>query len=291
MELAMEWVDTKDAVLACIGWATLGDLVSITDNSLLDIKLIKKLLLRVKKDIDKSPNRVKYVMNNFVICVGSYIPELNEAAKQTALEIGKVKIDMGDTACKIPWAPEYIDKVERRNADESAYIEAPKASIALRENIAANFPSFGYYKDPLDILDVYKMDDMGIADAVDDLHDIIDTLLEVQWRMNNTSYENALWHLQYLFKSHLKSPLLGLLRIASQKNFIAVYHMGIYCDPALIKWFTDEYPNHCKRKLDMGKSCIRFKYMDDIPYKLIGELASKMTPAQWIEMYERGLKK
>jgi len=116
MELATEWIDTKDAVLACIGWANLGDLVSITDNSLLDMKLIKKLLQRVKKDIDKSPNRVKYVMNNFVICVGSYIPELNEAAKQTALEIGKVKIDMGDTACKIPWAPEYIEKVEKRNA-------------------------------------------------------------------------------------------------------------------------------------------------------------------------------
>jgi len=96
--------------------------------------------------------------------------------------------------------------------DNSAYVEAPKASIALRENIAANFPSFGCYKDPLDILDVYKMDDMGIADAVDDLHDIIDTLLEVQWRMNNTSYESALWHLQYLFKSHLKGHLLGLLR-------------------------------------------------------------------------------
>lgn len=96
--------------------------------------------------------------------------------------------------------------------DESAYVEAPKASIALRENIAANFPSLGYYKDPLNILDIYNIDDMGIANAVDDLHDIIDTLLEVQWRMNNTSYENALWHLQYLFRSHLKSHLLGLLR-------------------------------------------------------------------------------
>jgi len=96
--------------------------------------------------------------------------------------------------------------------DESAYVEAPKTSIALRENIAANFPSFGYYKDPLDMLDVYNMDDMGIADAVDDLHDIIDTLLEVQWRMNSTSYENGLWHLQFLFRSHLKGHLLGLLR-------------------------------------------------------------------------------
>lgn len=83
-------------------------------------------------------------------------------------------------------------------------------------------------------------------------------------------------------------PFIG---IASQKNFIAVYHMGVYADPKLLKWFIDEFPNHCKRKLDMGKSCIRFKYMDDIPYDLIGELASKMTVAEWINIYETGLKR
>lgn len=83
-------------------------------------------------------------------------------------------------------------------------------------------------------------------------------------------------------------PFMG---IASQKNFIAVYHMGVYADPELYKWFTTEYPKHCKRKLDMGKSCIRLKYMDDIPYELIGELASKMTPLQWIAMYEKALKR
>jgi len=83
-------------------------------------------------------------------------------------------------------------------------------------------------------------------------------------------------------------PFLG---IASQKNFIAVYHMGIYSDPTLLKWFTGEYPKHSKRKLDMGKSCIRFKNMNDIPYQLIGELASKMTPEDWINMYEKALKK
>jgi hypothetical protein len=83
-------------------------------------------------------------------------------------------------------------------------------------------------------------------------------------------------------------PFLG---IASQKNFIAVYHMGMYSDPKLLEWFTSEYPKHCRRKLDMGKSCIRFKHMDDIPYELIGELASKMTPDEWIGMYERVLKR
>ncbi len=83
-------------------------------------------------------------------------------------------------------------------------------------------------------------------------------------------------------------PFMGM---ASQKNFIAVYHMGIYCDPKLLKWFTDEFPKHSKTKLDMGKSCIRFKKPDQIPFKLIGELASKLSPDKWIEMYEKGLNK
>lgn len=83
-------------------------------------------------------------------------------------------------------------------------------------------------------------------------------------------------------------PFLG---IASQKNFIAVYHMGIYADPVLLKWFTTEYPKHAKTKLDMGKSCIRFKKPDQIPFKLIGELAGKMTPKQWIALYEKTMKR
>lgn len=84
---------------------------------------------------------------------------------------------------------------------------------------------------------------------------------------------------------------LPFMNIASQKNFIAVYHMGIYSDAELLKWFTDEYPKHCRRKLDMGKSCIRFKHMDDIPYGLMGELASKITPREWIAIYEKALKR
>jgi hypothetical protein len=82
---------------------------------------------------------------------------------------------------------------------------------------------------------------------------------------------------------------LALMSLASQKNFIALYHMGLYANSKLLKWFTDEYPKHCKKKLDMGKACIRFKYMDDIPYALIGELAAKMTPQDWIACYEKGL--
>lgn len=84
---------------------------------------------------------------------------------------------------------------------------------------------------------------------------------------------------------------LPFMNLASQKNFIAVYHMGIYADEKLMKWFLAEYPKHSDRKLDMGKSCIRFKKMDDIPYDLIGELASKMTSKAWIDIYESKLKK
>jgi hypothetical protein len=84
---------------------------------------------------------------------------------------------------------------------------------------------------------------------------------------------------------------LPFLAIASQKNFIAVYHMGLYSDEKLLKWFTTEYPKHSKTKLDMGKSCIRFKKPEAIPFDLIGELASKMTPEEWIGVYETQLKK
>ncbi|MCX6312505.1 MAG: DUF1801 domain-containing protein [Bacteroidetes bacterium] len=84
---------------------------------------------------------------------------------------------------------------------------------------------------------------------------------------------------------------LPFINIASQKNFIALYHMGLYMNPALLKWFTTEYPKHSKAKLDMGKSCIRFKKPEEIPFKLIGELCSKITVEKWISMYEGVLKK
>lgn len=89
------------------------------------------------------------------------------------------------------------------------------------------------------------------------------------------------------------SPKLPLpfISIASQKNFIALYHMAVAYDDDLLTWFKESYQTHCKTKLDMGVGCIRFKKMDDIPYDLIGELASKMTVAAWIELYERKVKK
>lgn len=84
---------------------------------------------------------------------------------------------------------------------------------------------------------------------------------------------------------------LPFMNIASQKNFIALYHVGIYMDPELFDWFVSEYSKVAKTKIDMGKSCIRFKKMDEIPYQLIGELASKMSVLKWISMYEKVLKK
>ncbi|RYY58558.1 MAG: DUF1801 domain-containing protein, partial [Chitinophagaceae bacterium] len=81
------------------------------------------------------------------------------------------------------------------------------------------------------------------------------------------------------------------ISIASQKNFIALYHMGIYADKKLHDWFVAEYPKHSKTKLDMGKSCIRFKKPEQIPFDLVQQLAEKMSPQQWIEVYESGLKK
>jgi uncharacterized protein YdhG (YjbR/CyaY superfamily) len=83
---------------------------------------------------------------------------------------------------------------------------------------------------------------------------------------------------------------LPFLNVASQKNFIAVYHMGIYAQPKLLEWFQDEWRVHSKKKLDMGKSCIRFKKPEDVPLDLIGELASKLTPKQWIDIYEEQIK-
>ncbi|MDW3192979.1 MAG: DUF1801 domain-containing protein [Cytophagales bacterium] len=87
------------------------------------------------------------------------------------------------------------------------------------------------------------------------------------------------------------SEPLPFAGIASQKNSINFYHMGIYADAKLLDWFVSEYPKYSKRKLDMGKSCIRFKKPDDIPYDLIGELMSKVSVAEWVETYETEIKK
>ena len=82
-----------------------------------------------------------------------------------------------------------------------------------------------------------------------------------------------------------KQPL-PFMSFASQKNSINLYHNGVYANPELRQWFVTEYPKYTVRKLDMGKSCIRFKYFQDIPFELIGELVKKMTVQEWIQNYE-----
>lgn len=78
-----------------------------------------------------------------------------------------------------------------------------------------------------------------------------------------------------------------MINIGSQKNFIVMHHMGLYANPELLNWFIAAYPKHSKAKLDMGKGCVRFKKMDDIPYTLIGELIKKVSVKNWIESYEK----
>lgn len=87
------------------------------------------------------------------------------------------------------------------------------------------------------------------------------------------------------YRCNPKLPL-PFINLGSQKNFISMHHMGIYADKNLLEWFTEEYPKHSKTKLDMGKGCIRFKKMQEIPFGFIGELASKLTVENWIEIAE-----
>ncbi len=99
-------------------------------------------------------------------------------------------------------------------------------------------------------------------------------------------------HTIYPAGYHCNTALpLPFANIANQKNFIGFYHMGVYANPDLYSWFTSAYPKHCKYKLDMGKSCVRFKKINDIPFELIGELMQKMSVQDWISLYEMQLKK
>ena len=95
-------------------------------------------------------------------------------------------------------------------------------------------------------------------------------------------------HLRYPNGYHCSPELpLPFLSLAARKNYIALYHMGIYADKELMDWFINEYPKHSKYKLDIGKSCIRFKKLNEIPFSLIGELCSKMNMKEWIIIYEK----
>jgi 3-methyladenine DNA glycosylase AlkD len=110
-ELALRWMASKQASIATSGWNTYAGIVATTPDEELDLAEIKQLLARVVKEIDKAPNFVRYTMNGFVIAVGACVKPLHNEAKAAAKKIGKVSVDMGDTACKVPLATEYIEKV------------------------------------------------------------------------------------------------------------------------------------------------------------------------------------
>jgi 3-methyladenine DNA glycosylase AlkD len=115
-EAALAWIESKKENVATSGWSTLGSYVAITEDSALDLAELKKLLARVPKTIHQQPNRVRYAMNCFVIAVGCYVQGLTELALETADKVGAVTVDMGGTACKVPSAREYIQKVQKRGA-------------------------------------------------------------------------------------------------------------------------------------------------------------------------------
>ena len=113
-ELGMEWIDSKNELTAVAGWATLASIVSITDDAQLDLVALKKVLNRVHKSIHKEPDLVRYQMNSLVIAVGSYVQPLMEIAIEIGEKIGPVTADLGDNDCKVPFAPDYIEKVLKR---------------------------------------------------------------------------------------------------------------------------------------------------------------------------------
>jgi 3-methyladenine DNA glycosylase AlkD len=115
-DLALEWIDSGKENVATAGWDTLGLLVAIKDDADLDLAEVKQLVQRVEQTIEDSPNRVRYAMNSFVIAVGVYVKSLNALAKKSGEKIGVVSVDMGNTACKVPFAPEYIKKAEKRGS-------------------------------------------------------------------------------------------------------------------------------------------------------------------------------
>jgi 3-methyladenine DNA glycosylase AlkD len=113
-ELAKKWIESKDEKTAACGWTTLSNLIAVKPDEELDFAALQKLLERVRKNIHQAPNRVRSAMNGFVISCGGYSQPLTDAAQKAAKEIGVVEVDMGDTSCKVPFAPEYIERMHAR---------------------------------------------------------------------------------------------------------------------------------------------------------------------------------
>ncbi len=115
-EIALDWIESKKEMVAAAGWAALASIVATRNDEELDMPKIKLLLKRIKKEIPTAQNRVKYTMNGFVISVAAYISSMTDDAISLSADIGRVSVDMGGTACKVPYGPEYIEKIRRRGA-------------------------------------------------------------------------------------------------------------------------------------------------------------------------------
>jgi 3-methyladenine DNA glycosylase AlkD len=114
--LALEWIDSAKDFVAGAGWTTLGCLAALKPDAELDLAALKQLLARVQRTIHQAPNSTRYQMNGFVIAVAAYVAPLTALALHTAEAIGRVDVDMGDTACEVPFAPDYIRKIQQRGA-------------------------------------------------------------------------------------------------------------------------------------------------------------------------------
>ena len=110
-ELGQKWIQSKEERIAAAGWATLAYYAAVNEDENLDIKVYSQLLDKAGKEVHDAQNRVRYTMNGFVIAVGSYIKELTDKSKKVAAKIGKVSVEMGGTACKVPLAEDYIQKI------------------------------------------------------------------------------------------------------------------------------------------------------------------------------------
>lgn len=146
-----------------------------------------------------------------------------------------------------------------------------------------------------------KTPDMYISELAPERRDTIASLRKIIQKNIPKGFEEVMQygmisyvvpHLFYPAGYHCKpSDPLPFISLASQKNHISFYHMGLYSEGSLLSWFTNEYPKYSDKKLDMGKCCIRWKKPGDIPLELIGQMVQKITPKEWINIYEKNIKK
>jgi 3-methyladenine DNA glycosylase AlkD len=115
-ELGLEWIDSDQELIANAGWSTLANYVSLTDDDKLDFAKLQALIQRVEQTIHQSPNRVRFAMNLFLICTAGYVPLLMDRVLEASKKIGKIQVNMGNTACQVPTIPDYLKKMEARGA-------------------------------------------------------------------------------------------------------------------------------------------------------------------------------